>query len=126
MLRAFVEIVRLGRLSAWHARNCRVARWPKPFIALRASRRTELERSGKHPNHVLNDWFGHTGAIAETHYLQTTEDDFKAAVTPGPGAVGTFVGTSLGQQEPSRELTKRKNPGNSGVLMAASGGLMGQ
>ncbi len=103
-----------------------VARWPKPFIALRASRRTELERSGKHPNHVLNDWFGHTGAVAETFYLQTTEDDFKVAIAPGPGAVGTFVGTSLGQQEPSSDITKRKNPGKTGALMVANGGLMGQ
>ncbi len=57
-----------------------VERFPKPFMALRASRRTELERSGRHANHVLNDWFGHSGAVAETHYLQTTEDDFAEAV----------------------------------------------
>ena len=60
-------------------------RWAKPFMALRASRRTELERSGKHPNHVLNDWFGHTGAVAETFYLQTTEDDFTVAVGGNAG-----------------------------------------
>ncbi len=41
-----------------------VAAFPKPFMALRASRRTELERTGRFPNHVLNDWFGHSGAIA--------------------------------------------------------------
>jgi integrase len=62
-----------------------VVRWPKPFMALRASRRTELERSGKHPNHVLNDWFGHTGAIAETHYLQVTEADFEKATECNTG-----------------------------------------
>lgn len=67
--------------------------FPKPFMALRASRRTELERTGRFRNHVLNDWFGHSGAIAETHYLQTTEDDYaealqaRAVVSPVVSAV---------------------------------------
>ena len=56
-----------------------VERFPKPFMALRASRRTELERSGRFANHVLNDWFGHSGRIAEKHYLQTTEEDYREA-----------------------------------------------
>ncbi len=56
-----------------------VPQFPKPFMAQRASRRTELEGTGQFPNHVLNEWFGHSGAIAETHYLQTTEADFKKA-----------------------------------------------
>jgi len=50
------------------ADNAGFEKWPKPFMALRASRRTELERSGQFANPVLNDWFGHSGAIAETHY----------------------------------------------------------
>ena len=95
-----------------------LTRWPKPFMALRASRRTELERSGGFANHVLNDWFGHTGAIAETHYLQTTEDDFSAAVVPS-------VVPSLGAPEPSRAIKTQKNPGKTGVLMAAGGVQMG-
>ncbi len=64
-----------------------VERWPKPFICLRASRRTELERTGRFANHVLNDWFGHSGAIAETHYLQTTEADFDLAGGPIRGPI---------------------------------------
>ncbi len=86
-------------------------------MALRASRRTELERSGKYANHVVNDWFGHSGAIAETHYLQTTEDDFGLAI----GSVGLLVGPSVGNQEPLREIGKQKNPGNPKVLMASNG-----
>jgi integrase len=101
-------------------------RWPKPFMALRASRRTELERSGRHPNHVLNAWFGHTGQIAETHYLQVTEDDFAVAINSKDGAVGTSVGTSLGQQKPSKEMPKCKNPVKTGVVMDAEGVQMGQ
>ncbi|MCD0457942.1 tyrosine-type recombinase/integrase [Roseiconus lacunae] len=65
--------------------NAGVEAFPKPFMALRASRRTELERTGRFPNHVLNDWFGHSGAVAETHYLQTTEADFTEAAGGNAG-----------------------------------------
>ncbi|HBJ34661.1 MAG TPA: site-specific recombinase [Planctomycetaceae bacterium] len=103
----------LGRITE----QAGITPWPKPFMALRASRRTELERSGRHPNHVLNEWFGHTGAIAETHYLQVTEDDFDDAVVP-------FVVPSQGKEEPREAIKKQKNPGKTGALMAASGGQM--
>lgn len=56
--------------------------WAKPFMAMRSSRRTELERSGKHPNHVLNSWLGHSRNIAEKHYLKVLEADFEAALVP--------------------------------------------
>ena len=45
------------------AEHAGVERWPKRFICLRVCRRTELERIGRFANHVLNDWFGHSGAI---------------------------------------------------------------
>ena len=89
-------------------------------MALRASRRTELERSGKFANHVLNDWFGHSGAIAETHYLQTTEDDFGLAVR----SVGTLVGPSVGNHVPPRSIGKNKKPCKNKVVMAAERLLM--
>jgi len=60
-----------------------VESFPKPFMPLRRSRWTELERTGRFSNHVLNDWFGHSGAIAEKHSLQTTEDDFTEAAAGG-------------------------------------------
>ncbi|MDV6030478.1 MAG: tyrosine-type recombinase/integrase [Phycisphaera sp. RhM] len=78
--------------------------FPKPFMALRASRRTELERTGRFANHVLNDWFGHSGAIAETHYLQTTEHDFTEAIG---GNAGGNKGAKTGE---SAEITKREKP----------------
>jgi integrase len=74
-----------------------VVRWPKPFMALRASRRTELERSGQFANHVLNDWFGHTGAVAEAFYLQVTEDDFKTAFG---GNAGGNIRAHQGKSKP--------------------------
>ncbi len=93
--------------------------FPKPFMALRASRRTELERQG-FKNHVLNDWFGHSGAVAETYYLQTTEADFAEAMKAF-SLEGQSEGQSLGQPETPRTVTKRKKPGETGVLMAACG-----
>lgn len=98
-----------------------VEQWAKPFMALRASRRTELERTGRFANHVLNDWFGHSGAVAETHYLQTTEADYaEAAGFVGP-SVGPFVGPSQRQVEPPRAAEAQKNPGKTGVMMASDG-----
>ncbi|SMP41651.1 Integrase [Neorhodopirellula lusitana] len=89
--------------------------FPKPFMAQRASRRTELERSGKHANHVLNDWFGHSGAIAETHYLSVTEADFTEATSPQivpPSSLeGTPEGTSTAMPDSSGNREGTKKPG---------------
>jgi hypothetical protein len=83
-------------------------------MCLRSSRRTEFERSVGLANHVLNDWFGHSSAVAETYYLQTTEADFNLAVKQ-------LGGPSQGRQGSPREAKKRKNPGESGVMMLPDG-----
>jgi len=98
-------------------RDAGVAEWPKPFMALRASRRTELERSGRFANHVLNDWFGHTGAVAETFYLQTTEDDFKTA---NGGNAGGNILAHQGKSESFKTSKKTGSDGVSGVDDALS------
>lgn len=46
--------------------------WPKTFVNLRSSRRTELQE--KFPSHVIDEWLGHSSATAEKHYLQVTDD----------------------------------------------------
>jgi len=46
--------------------------WPKPFINLRSTRRTELQEV--FPDHVVNAWLGHSGAVAAKHYLQVTDE----------------------------------------------------
>lgn len=56
--------------------------WPKPFNNLRASRRTELQE--QFPSHVINQWLGQSTAVAERHYLQVTEEHWKAAVESRP------------------------------------------
>ncbi len=103
-----------------------VERWPKPFMALRSSRRTELERAG-FKNHVLNDWFGHTGAIAQEHYLQTTEADFEAAMVKN-GATGDSVAPLVApsgvKTKPSANITKIRIPNKKRALMALLSLLM--
>lgn len=101
-----------------------IPRFPKPFIALRASRRTELERSGGFANHVLNAWFGHTAAVAEAHYLSVTEDDFVAAANGDPLVVPSvvpFVDPSGIPPETSETRETRGNAGNHGLVMAGEG-----
>ncbi len=110
----------------------RMTRWPKPFIALRASRRTELERSGSFANHVLNEWFGHSAEVADTYYLQVTEEDFTAAIRPKDllsGGVSRseekhkdlFEDLSEGNQEPPSEISPVRNSGKTQVLMGLGG-----
>jgi hypothetical protein len=52
-------------------------------MPLRASYGTELQRlkRGGVRNYVLNEWFGHSGAIAEEHYLLVTEGDYAATAS---------------------------------------------
>ncbi|MDB4864287.1 hypothetical protein OAI33_13440 [Pirellulaceae bacterium] len=44
---------------------------------MRASRATELVKD--FPEHVVTAWMGHAKWIAQKHYLQVTEEDYKQA-----------------------------------------------
>ena len=58
-----------------------VKRWPRIFQNLRASRETELCR--EYPLHVVTAWLGNTPKVAEKHYLDVTEEEYRrAASTP--------------------------------------------
>lgn len=59
-----------------------VEQWPKLFQNLRASRETELTNS--FPLHVVTGWLGNTPAVANKHYLQTTDEHFRQAVIEAP------------------------------------------
>ena len=67
----------LGRII----RRAGVKPWPKLFQNLRASRATEL--AAEHPAHVAAAWLGHSTLVANKHYWQVTEDDFKRATGSG-------------------------------------------
>ena len=54
-----------------------VTPWPKLFQNLRATRQTEL--SDQFPAHVVCEWLGNSQAVANKHYLHTTEEQFEQA-----------------------------------------------
>jgi integrase len=83
-------------------RLCKIIRragltpWPKPFHNLRASRQTEL--AAVYPLHVVCTWIGNSTLIAQKHYLQTTEEDFRRAAQSGAAALQKAV------QQPAASL----------------------
>ena len=64
--------------------------WPKLFVNLRSTRRTELQEC--FPSHVVDDWLGHSSKTAEEHYLQVTSDhwDLGACLETGGNAGGNI------------------------------------
>lgn len=83
------------------------ARWPRLWQNLRSSCQTDLER--RHPGHVVCAWMGNTPEVARKHYLQVTDEDFRAALgvalvseqhrtTPGPATAETHVSSANGDK----------------------------
>ena len=68
--------------------------WTRLFHNMRASRQTEL--SNEYPPHVVADWLGNTVAVADAHYLMTTEEHFHRATAVSEG--GATVGAEVVQQ----------------------------
>ena len=71
-----------------------VSPWPKLFVNLRSSCRTELQE--EFPDHVVNKWIGHSAKVAEKHYLQVTDEHWGKAIesgTPAGSPIGTPTGT---------------------------------
>ena len=96
-----------------------VAPWPKLFVNLRSTRRTELQES--FPDHVVNKWLGHSGKVAEKHYLQVTDEHWGKAIE---SRTPTGSPPLVPLQEPSRGILKRQNPTNYRVLMVTGGVVM--
>lgn len=67
----------LGAGLATIVKRAGVKPWPKMFNALRATRRTELQKL--HPGHVVNAWLGQSTQTANNYYLQVTDADWEAA-----------------------------------------------
>jgi integrase len=76
--------------------------WPKLFHNLRSTRETELAE--QFPIHVVCDWLGNTQAIAARHYLQVTDEHYKAAQNEAqqPHAAD---GTGRHDESPTEEKT---------------------
>ena len=77
--------------------------WPMTFINLRSTRRTELQEV--FPSHVVDEWLGHSTKTAETHYLQVTDEHWRAAANPLRDATsesgGVIGGASIARQDDS-------------------------
>ena len=83
------QMVRLIELAG-------IVPWEKPFVNLRASCRTDLEQRFK--PHVCDAWMGHSSKVAAKHYLQVTEDHWRAALAMDDtaGISGTAVSQPRG------------------------------
>ncbi len=80
-----------------------VAPWPKLFVNLRSSCRTELQED--YPDHVVNKWLGHSGKVAEKHYLQVTDEHWEKAIESRP-LTGPLVSSNPETISRSDETTK--------------------
>lgn len=56
--------------------------WPKLWMNLRASARTDLEHL--YPSYLCDAWLGHSSKIAKKHYLMATDSDYRAAAKGEP------------------------------------------
>ena len=95
-----------------------VAPWPKLFVNLRSTRRTELQEV--FPDHVVNKWLGHSGKVAEKHYLQVTEEHWGKAIesrTPAGSPIATHSGTIKGNPETTKPSELLGSDGVSGLMM---------
>ena len=90
--------------------------WPKTFVNLRASCRTDLEE--QLPNQAVNAWLGHSKRVAEKHYLQITDGHWERAgrVQFGGGVIGGVTGGVIpANLRESATTLKRKIPGKTGL-----------
>jgi len=93
--------------------------WPKTFVNLRSTRRTELQEA--FPSHVVDEWMGHSSKVAEDHYLQVTNDHWSAGASnlTGNQNGGPTGGPINANQSPSEPITENARSGKNRVLMAA-------
>ena len=89
----------LGRILA----IAKVEPWPKLFVNLRSTRRTELQEV--FPDHVVNKWLGHSGKVAEKHYLQVTDEHLRKATE-----LGSICGSISSPAEPIKGYHETKKP----------------
>ena len=80
--------------------------WPKLFVNLRGSCRTDLQEH--FPDHVINTWLGHSSRIAERHYLQTTDGHWEKAtqLNTAPVSNGGNAGGNIGANRGERSRTR--------------------
>jgi len=90
-------------------RRAGVKPWPRLWVNLRSSRATEL--ADTFPSKVAADWLGHTEAIADKHYRQTTREHFERAIKGDSSALLVALlrgasGNITEQDSPKSRLAK--------------------
>ncbi len=70
-------------------RRAGLKQWPRLFHNLRASCETDLVH--EHPIHAVCSWIGNTPAIANRHYLQVLDSDFRKAAQGGANSGAVVV-----------------------------------
>ena len=86
--------------------HAKVDPWPKLFVNLRSTRRTELQES--FPDYVVNKWLGCSGKVAEKHYLQATDDHWRKTSE-------FVVVCGSARRKASAKTHKKKNPQQQGL-----------
>lgn len=72
--------------------------WPKLWVALRATRDTELRET--YPVHVVEAWMGHEDRVAKRNYTQVTNEHYQRAAAK-PGAECGAVAVQKPVQQPA-------------------------
>jgi hypothetical protein len=89
------------------------------FNALRATRRTELQKL--HPSHVVNAWLGQSSETANNYYLQVTDADWKAATQICSPVCSPVNDPSAGAQQPSTNHHTNKKPSKTHAVDGSRG-----
>jgi hypothetical protein len=93
--------------------------WDKLFVALRASRDTELRELA--PSHVVDDWIGHTEAVARKNYLQVTDAHFEQFTQDAKQNAKQYVAASARTDLQTKQATpdeRRELPLNAALCEA--------
>jgi hypothetical protein len=103
-----------GITTNWRTQFLRILRkaglnpWPKLFHALRAACQTDL--ANRFPAHVVCEWLGNSLAVAQEHYLQLTEDHFRAAVQKAAQIPAHETAQNAARTRADQKRQDRTNP----------------
>lgn len=106
-----------GMTTNWRSQFLRIlgkaglTPWPRLFHGLRASCQTDL--ANRFPAHVVCEWLGNSLAVAREHYLQVTEDHFRAGAlkaAQSPAHFGHLVAQNAAQTAADTKRQDRTNP----------------
>ncbi len=95
----------LGRI----VKKAGVMQWPRLWQNLRATRETELAE--RYPIHVVCAWIGNSRAVAQSHYLQVTEEHFEQAAM-GAGEVAQKAAQQATESAREKSLEQSQDEQN--------------